>query len=112
MSDARRTGSLEAAAPATTGARDAPERGSRAESTEPLDVRAYYSTDSRRMCFDQGKPFVHMPSEESEVVITEWPNGVIDEFRIDDESMTRSWPDGRHQRFTSQQAKTPLVPRL
>ena len=38
--------------------------------------------------------------------------GVVDEFRIEDESMTRSWPDGRHERYTPQQAKTPTVPHL
>lgn len=93
-------------------ARGAPQPGSPQEGAESPDTPDYYSTDSRRMCFDQGKPFVYMPGEDSEVVITEWPNGVVDEFRIDDESMTRSWPDGRHEAYTPKQAKTPTVPHL
>ena len=60
MSEAKRPDSLEAVLHAAMGARGAREPGSRSEGGESPDAPAYYSTDSRRMCFDQGKPFVYM----------------------------------------------------
>lgn len=64
------------------------------------------------MCSEQGKPFVHMEHEDAAVVITEWPNGVVDAFQIADESMVRSWPDGKREHFRPDEAKTPTVPHL
>ena len=56
-------------------------------------------TDSRQMCFEQGKAFVYMPRGDQSRVITEWPNGVVDDYLIADKSITRRWPDGRVQHF-------------
>ncbi len=64
------------------------------------------------MCFGQGKPLVYMADEDASVVITEWPNGVVDEFQIEDESMIRSWPDGTKERLSASDAKTPTFPHL
>ena len=55
--------------------------------------------DSRKMCFQQGKAFVWMPDPDSEVVITEWPNGVIDTHRLSDSTVSRAWPDGRVEHY-------------
>ena len=77
-----------------------------------VDVPAYHATDGRRMCFGQGKPLVYMADEDASVVITEWPNGVVDEFQIEDESMIRSWPDGTKERLSASDAKTPTFPHL
>ncbi len=52
-------------------------------------------TDSRRMCFEQGKAFVYMPPDDDSRVITEWPNGVIEDHLLADDTITRKWPDGR-----------------
>ena len=30
------------------------------------------------MCFQQGKPCVYEPEEEPGIIVTEWPNGVVD----------------------------------
>ena len=38
--------------------------------------------DSRKMCFRQGKAFVWMPGPDSGVVITEWPDGRVEEHII------------------------------
>ena len=56
-------------------------------------------TDSRRMCFEQGKAFVYMPPDDDSRVITEWPNGVIEDHLLADDTITRTWPDGRVERF-------------
>ena len=52
-------------------------------------------TDARRMCFEQGKAFVYMPRDDDSRVITEWPNGVIEDHLLADDTVTRRWPDGR-----------------
>lgn len=56
-------------------------------------------TDSRRMCFEQGKAFVYMPPDDDSRVITEWPNGVIEDHQLSDNTITRKWPDGRVECF-------------
>ena len=57
--------------------------------------------DSRQMCFSQGKAFVHMPRGDQSRILTEWPNGVVDEHLLADKSTTRKWPGGRVERFES-----------
>ena len=39
---------------------------------EPADAA------SREMCFQQGKACVYEPEDEAGVILTEWPNGVVD----------------------------------
>ena len=56
-------------------------------------------TDSRRMCFEQGKAFVYMPPDDDSRVVTEWPNGVIEDHQLSDDTITRKWPDGRVECF-------------
>ena len=55
--------------------------------------------DARRMCFEQGKAFVYMPPDDDSRVITEWPNGVIEDRLLADDTITRKWPDGRVEHF-------------
>ncbi len=57
------------------------------------------TTDSRQMCFRQGKAFVHMPAHDRSRVVTEWPNGVVDHYLIADKTIMRTWPDGHTQHF-------------
>lgn len=52
----------------------------------------------RRMCFEQGKPFVYTRDESCAVLITEWPNGVVDTHEVADGVVVRRWPDGREVR--------------
>lgn len=54
--------------------------------------------DSRDLCFSQGKPCVYINDEDTHI-ITEWPNGVVDELLLADESTTRKWPNGRVDHF-------------
>ena len=55
--------------------------------------------DSRRMCFEQGKAFVFMPSEDGDVIIAEEPNGAVEHRQISDGAVNRIWPDGRVDHF-------------
>ena len=50
------------------------------------------------MCFSQGKACVYMSDDHSRIV-TEWPNGGVDELVVADKSRTRKWPDGRIERL-------------
>ena len=52
----------------------------------------------RQMCFDQGKPFVYSRDESCAVLVTEWPNGVVDTHEVAEGVVTRRWPDGRELR--------------
>ncbi len=40
-----------------------------------------------------------MPDDDDSRVITEYPNGVIEEYLVGDESLVRKWPDGREEHF-------------
>ena len=50
--------------------------------------------DSREMCFQQGKAYVYEPRDEPGIIITEWPNGVVDRKCMRTLTKTRRWPDG------------------
>ena len=56
-------------------------------------------SDWRQICFDQGKPCVYMPEDNKSVVVTEWPNGVVEVKTIADHKIVRTWPDGRVERY-------------
>lgn len=61
--------------------------------------------DNRTLCFSQGKPCVYLSHDEPQgsepgavrpkVIVTEWPNGVVERLRVDTQRVTRTWPDGR-----------------
>ena len=59
--------------------------------TEPLVPE---TEDSRRICFEQGKPCVYQPDDEPGTIMTEWPNGVIDRWWLESDTRRRHWPDG------------------
>ena len=46
------------------------------------------------MCFQQGKPCVYQSEDRPGTILTEWPNGVVDEVRVGGDTRTRRWPDG------------------
>ena len=50
--------------------------------------------DSREVCFRQGKACVYTPEEEPGIIVTEWPNGVVDRKCLRNQTKTRRWPDG------------------
>ena len=60
-------------------------------STEPIVPE---SEDNREICFEQGKPCVFQPDAEPGIMVTEWPNGVIDRWWPETDTRTRQWPDG------------------
>ena len=62
-----------------------------AETVENLD---HLAEDSRRMCFEQGKPCVYEPETEPGTIVTEWPNGAVDRHDVAHKTRTRQWPDG------------------
>lgn len=66
---------------------------------ERTDGACAGASDGRRMCFEQGKAFVYMPSSDSEFIIIEEPNGVVRKLRLSDRTITRTWPDGRVDQF-------------
>ncbi len=50
--------------------------------------------DNREICFEQGKPCVYAPDDEPGIIMTEWPNSVIDRWCLETNTETRHWPDG------------------
>ena len=50
--------------------------------------------DSRRMCFEQGKPCIFESESEPNTIVTEWPNGTVDRHDLKSRTRTRRWPDG------------------
>ena len=54
--------------------------------------------DSRQMCFQQGKAYVWMTDDDAEI-ITELPNGVVMRLRRADDTVVRTWPDGRVDQY-------------
>ena len=62
--------------------------------------------DSRQTCFEQGKPWIYKPDDEPGVIVTEWPNAVVDRLTIDTGDRTRRWPDGTVVAQTEAEART------
>ena len=54
--------------------------------------------DSRQMCFRQGKACIWMTDDAAEIV-TELPNGVVMRRCLADDTVVRTWPDGRVERY-------------
>ena len=53
--------------------------------------------DNRQMCFEQGKACVYEPDDERGIIVTEWPNGVVDRTCLRTKTTTRRWPDGSEE---------------
>lgn len=53
--------------------------------------------DNRRICFEQGKACVCEPENEPGIIVSEWPNGVVDRHHLDEQTRIRHWPDGTTQ---------------
>lgn len=66
----------------------------------------------RRVCFGQGKACVYEPDDLEGVVITEWPNGVIDKHHVEEERIMRCWPDGREEQFASSATQAHKYPHV
>ena len=54
----------------------------------------HLTVDSRRMCFEQGKPCIFQSESEPQTIVTEWPNGTADRHHLQARTRTRRWPDG------------------
>ena len=46
------------------------------------------------------------------VVITEWPNGVVDEHQVEGDCIIRKWPDGQHEEFDGSAPQAHAYPRF
>ena len=66
--------------------------------------------DSRRMCFEQGKACVYEPEGEDDVIMTEWPNGVVDRHDLRAGTMIRRWPDGTTETHPDSAPETRAFP--
>ena len=69
------------------------------------------SEDSREMCFEQGKPCIYEPEEELGVIVTEWPNGVVDRYTLATGARIRRWPDGTEDSSAAEGERFPHWPR-
>ncbi len=71
-------------------------------------------TDSRKMCFEQGKACIYMDKEDPDIIITEEINGVVDRHQLSTQTIQRTWPDGRVEHFHKsdpQYKEYPYIPR-
>ncbi|MCY4509670.1 MAG: hypothetical protein OXG35_22300 [Acidobacteria bacterium] len=68
---------------------------------EPRPKRAAYrfDGDSRELCFSQGKPCVRQSESDPNTIVTEWPNGVVEDLDLRSMTVTRRWPDGATETF-------------
>ena len=64
-----------------------------------LEAAVRAESDARRMCFAQGKDYVHMLFPGNEFVITEEPDGTVRNRHIQEGTITRELPDGRVDDF-------------
>ena len=64
------------------------------------------SWDARKMCFEQGKACVYL--NDQNIIVTEWPNGVVERCALDGDMVEQRWPDGRVRHFheNSEEAKS------
>ena len=87
-------------------------RGSGTQHVEAPPRMMTPSAAGRRMCFEQGKPFIYR--RDPDTVVTEWENGVIDVYAIAANQKTRHWPDGNTQCLQGHRtpAGAPVIPRL
>ena len=68
--------------------------------------------DSRQMCFQQGKAYVWMTDDDAEIV-SELPNGVVMRLCLADDTVVRTWPDGRvdqYQQGDPEDLEYPYIP--
>lgn len=67
---------------------------------------------NREICFEQGKACVYEPEDEPRIIVTEWPNGVVDRHHLDQKTRIRHWPDGTTEnRHEDDPVKYPVWPR-
>ena len=68
--------------------------------------------DNREICFEQGKACVYEPEDEPGIIVTEWPNGVVDRHHIEEKTRIRHWPDGTTEnRHEDDPVEYPVWPR-
>ncbi len=75
--------------------------------------KCFHDFDARKMCFDQGKAFIYM-DEDPDIIITEEVNGVVDRHKLSTQTIERTWPDGRVERFRDDDPRAlecPYIPR-
>ena len=74
-----------------------------ADAVEPPD---------REMCFKQGKVCVYLSADDENVIICEWPNGVVEHCNLRTDRVTRTWPDGKQDVFASGSAEDRRYPHV
>ena len=93
---------------ATTPSQATPKLADRSEA----QAEGAHIDEMRRVCFGQGKACVYMRDDAPGVVFTEWPNGVVDELRVEDDRVTRKWPDGHREQFDASAQRAHSYPHL
>ena len=68
--------------------------------------------NSRQMCFEQGLACVYQPHGKPSVIVTEWPNGVMERHDLKAGTRTLRWPDGTEEtRPADEELEAPQWPR-
>ena len=68
--------------------------------------------DNREICFEQCKACVYEPEDEPGIIVTEWPNGVVDRHHLRQKTRIRHWPDGTSEhRHEDDPVEYPVWPR-
>ena len=68
--------------------------------------------DGREMCFSQGKPCVYQSETDPNKIITEWPNGVVEELDLTTEIVIRTWPDKTTETFPRNSPENARYPHI
>lgn len=66
------------------------------------------------MCFEQGKVCVALDPKDRDIIVAEWPNGVILRESQKTGKIVRTWPDGHVEHFEvgdPRHFEVPILPR-
>ena len=68
--------------------------------------------DNRELCFSQGKPCIYLSETDDDILVTEWPNGVTEHKSRTNQTIVRTWPNGRIDRFAAGSAEDERFPHV
>ena len=80
--------------------------------TELKRPRLRPDVDSRELCFSQGKPCIYESETNPNILVTEWPNGVIQHKDKSKQTVVRIWPNGRKEQFVAGSAEDRRYPHI
>ena len=80
--------------------------------TKLKENRLRPDVDSRELCFSQGKPCIYESETDPNILVAEWPNGVIQHKNIPTQTVVRFWPDGRKETFAAGSAEDRRYPHI